>query len=88
MISFLQGTIAMAMAVVGLFFMRFWTVTRDRFFLWFALSFLVEAAHRVYSGVVPEISEDTVYHYLVRLLSYAFILWAIWEKNLPQRRGK
>jgi len=86
--QFLQGAIAMATAAVGLFFLRFWRTTRDRFFLWFALSFFVEAVHRVYSGLNPEVSEDTAYHYLVRLVSYAFILWAIWEKNLPKRSGR
>ena len=31
-------------------------------------------------------AEDTPLHYLVRLLAYGLILWAILEKNLPARR--
>ena len=43
----LSGAIATASLVASLFFFRFWRQTRDRFFLWFALSFWIEAANRV-----------------------------------------
>jgi hypothetical protein len=82
---FLQGAIAMASATIGLFFLRFWRTARDRFFLYFALSFFVEALHRMYSSANPQGSEDNAYHYLLRLVSYCLILWAIWEKNLRPR---
>lgn len=84
--QFLGGAIAMASAVIGLFFLRFWSNTRDRFFLYFALSFFTEAGHRAYASWEFDTREDTPYHYLIRLVSYGLILWAIWEKNLPQRR--
>ncbi|GJJ02060.1 hypothetical protein RugamoR64_25980 [Duganella rhizosphaerae] len=85
MINFLTGAIAMASCVIALFFLRFWRSSGQRFFLYFALSFLVEAGHRIYSAWDGEAHEDSPYHYLVRLLSYGLILWAILEKNWPQR---
>lgn len=43
----LLGAIAMASLAIGLFFLRFWHETRDRFFLLFALSFFVEGLNRL-----------------------------------------
>jgi hypothetical protein len=41
------GAIAMAFAIAGLFFFRFWRKTGDRLFALFALSFFVSAANRI-----------------------------------------
>jgi hypothetical protein len=82
----LTGAIAMASAVIAMFFLRFWRNSGDRFFLWFALSFGIEGAHRVYAALSYQDSEDSPLHYLIRLLAYGLILWAILEKNLPRRR--
>jgi hypothetical protein len=83
--NILTGAIAMASTVIALFFLRFWRATRDRFFLYFALSFGIEGAHRVYSALSFQDSEDSPLHYLIRLLAYGLIIWAILEKNLPER---
>ncbi len=83
--NLLTGAIAMGSLVIALFFLRFWRSTRDRFFMYFALSFAIEGAHRVYSAVTYQDSEDSPLHYLIRLLAYGLILWAILEKNLPAR---
>jgi len=85
MTDMLTGAIAMASTVIALFFLRFWRNTRDRFFMYFALSFGIEGAHRVYSALTYQDAEDSPLHYLVRLLAYGLIIWAILEKNLPQR---
>lgn len=84
----LAGAIAMASIVIGLFFLRFWRNARDRFFLYFALSFFIEGAHRVYSSLGNIVREDTANHYLIRLLAYGLILWAILEKNWPRNNTK
>jgi uncharacterized membrane protein HdeD (DUF308 family) len=84
--NMLTGAIAMASTVIALFFLRFWRSTRDRFFLYFALSFGIEGAHRVYSALSYQENEDSPLHYLIRLLAYGLILWAILEKNLPERK--
>jgi uncharacterized membrane protein HdeD (DUF308 family) len=83
----LSGAIAMASAIIALFFLRFWRASRDRFFLYFALSFAIEGVHRVVAAIAYHDNEDAPLHYLVRLLAYGLILWAILEKNLPRRRA-
>ena len=49
--SLLLGAIAMASLVAALFFLRFWRDTHDRFFLLFAIAFLVEALNRAALGL-------------------------------------
>ena len=79
------GAIAMGWLVAGLFFFRFWRRTRDRFFLLFALSFWIEGANRVALGLLSGTSEDSPLVYLFRLIAYALILLAIWQKNRPEK---
>lgn len=88
MYQIIAGAIAMGSLVIALFFMRFWRSTGDRFFLYFALSFAIEGVHRIYSSLGNTQSEDSPEHYLVRLLAYLLILWAIWEKNQPRTRDR
>lgn len=82
----LMGAIAVASLVAGLFFFRFWRHTRDLFFLFFALSFWIEAANRAALGLLVGANEDGVLFYSVRLVAYGLILAAIWHKNRPQNR--
>lgn len=83
----LLGAIAMASTVAGLFFLRYWRSTGDRFFLFFALSFFIEAINRVVLGPAVQRPDETPAYYLVRLLSYGLILYAIFDKNRP-RKGR
>ena len=64
---------------------RFWRSSSDRFFLWFAMSFAIQGVHRLYAVLRDQGGEDSPLHYLIRLLAYGLILWAILEKNLPQK---
>ena len=82
---FLLGAITVACAVAALFFFRYWRDTRDRFFLWFGLSFLIEAVNRATFALTGARHEEAAFYYLIRLGSYVLILWAIVEKNLPRR---
>jgi hypothetical protein len=84
----LAGAIAMASLVIALFFFRFWRSAGDRFFLYFGLSFLIEGVHSLVSGIVLATHEDSPLHYLIRLLAYGLILWAILEKNWPRSKPK
>ena len=84
MTDLLTGAICMGSLVIALFFLRFWRNSGDRFFLYFALSFFIEGLHRLYSALNDAGAEDSPLHYLIRLLAYGLILWAILEKNLPQ----
>jgi hypothetical protein len=77
----LGGGIATASLVAGLFFLRFWKTTRDRFFLYFALSFCIEGVNRfvLYAPAGP--NEDSPLYYLVRVVAYGLIIVAIVQKN-------
>jgi hypothetical protein len=81
----LMGAIAAGWLVAGLFFFRFWRHTRDRFFLWFALSFWLEAFNRIALGLLSGASEDNPEIYGLRVVAYGLILLAIWQKNRPRR---
>ena len=80
------GAIAAGCFVVGLAFLRYWRSTRDRFFLFFMLSFWIEAVNRVVMVATGSWNESAPLHYLVRLLAYALIVIAIWDKNRPGPR--
>jgi hypothetical protein len=84
----LAGAIAMALLTIALFFVRFWRGSGDRFFLWFALSFAIQGLHRIYATLKDQGGEDSPLHYLIRLLAYGLILWAILEKNLPHKEKR
>ena len=47
----LLGAIAMACFMASLFFLSFWKTTRDRFFLFFAVSFGLEGCSRILLGL-------------------------------------
>lgn len=79
--ALLLGAIAMASLVAALFFLRFWRDTHDRFFLLFAIAFLVEALHRVALGLTNVAQEQEPFFYLVRMLAYGLIIVAIVDKN-------
>lgn len=80
----LIGSIALGWALAGLFFLRFWRQTRDRFFLFFAASFWIESINRVALGLWERASETNPMFYGIRLVSYGLILLAIWQKNRPR----
>lgn len=77
----LLGAIAMSSITIGLFFLRFWKKTRDRFFLFFAVAFGLEGLNRAMLGLFQSSSENEPIFYLVRLLSFVLILIAIVDKN-------
>ena len=81
MSQLLIGAIVMASFVAGLFFFRYWRSSRDKFFLYFALSFWIEAANRIALGLWGPTSEFEPLFYGVRVLAYGLIVLAILQKN-------
>lgn len=75
------GAVAAAFGVAALFFLRYWRSSGDRFFLFFALSFFIEAVNRVFLGARTNSSDSQPEYYLIRLISYGLILYAILDKN-------
>ena len=85
--TLLAGGIATASLIAGLFFFRFWRTTRDRFFLWFALSFLIEGINRFSLYAFAGLNDSSPIYYVIRLVAYGLIVWAILEKNMKPRGG-
>jgi uncharacterized membrane protein HdeD (DUF308 family) len=79
--GFSQGFIATASLVAAMFFLRFWTRTRDFLFMAFAVAFAAEAVTRMITVLkgIPDTNYSWVY--LERLFEYLFILVAIVRKN-------
>lgn len=68
---------------ISVFFLRFWSTTRDRLFGCFAGAFLLLGFERIAMRAFAD--EFRFYVYLIRLGAFLLILFAIWEKN---RRGR
>jgi hypothetical protein len=81
----LIGAIAVAAFVVGLFFLRFWRATGDRFFLLFMLAFWIEGGHRMLVYHWYGSNEAEPFHYVVRLVAYGLIIAAIIDKNRKRK---
>lgn len=84
--NFLLGAIAVAAAVAGLIFLRYYRRTSDPFFLFFAASFGLESLGRILSVLVPAFDDNNGGIFVLRLVAYSLILLAITLKNLPARR--
>jgi len=78
---FLLGVLAMGDLVASLFFLRYWLVTQDRFFLYFSSSFAIQMICRILLITTTANSESEPLVYGFRLLSYAVILAGIFDKN-------
>ena len=79
-LPFLSGAACMGFAVAGLFFLRFWRGTRDRFFLAFAGAFwLLALQSATVLGDIPD--EARSWTYLLRLAAFLLIIAAIVLKN-------
>jgi hypothetical protein len=81
MIYFLNGVTVAGSLAVGLFFLRLWRDTRDRFFAFFGVAFWMLALNAsVLLWAVPA-DEHRHYFYLLRLLAFLLIIAAIVDKN-------
>ena len=74
---FLSGLLAMGYAIAALYFLRFWTESRDRLFAFFATGFVLLAIQRTVLTFAPPV--EIVY--LIRLAAFLIIIAGILEKN-------
>lgn len=85
MVAFMGGATAVGCLAAGLFFLRFWSRTRDRLFLAFAVAFWLMAVNQALP-VLLGLSDDAVGGvYLLRLTAFLLIIGAILAKNLRKR---
>jgi hypothetical protein len=75
-LQLLSGVLVAGYAIAGLFFLRFWRDTRDRLFGYFATAFFLLSVQRILVA-----TDDALPAYLIRLVAFLLILWAIIEKN-------
>ena len=84
----LLGAVVMGDLIASLFFVRFWRITGDRFFLFFAASFIAIAVSRVVVDEgVPPFGHEAL-GYMIRILSYVFIIAGIIYKNRGARSSR
>jgi hypothetical protein len=78
---FLWGALTMVCAMTAVFFLRYWTVTRDRLLLYFALGFGVFAGHWAGFAIINPSVETRHYLYIVRLIAFLLIIIGIVYNN-------
>jgi len=81
LIVFCSGIIATGFLACGLFFLRFWSRSRDFLFLAFAIAFWLLALNVAVVILVPEPDETRSWFYLIRVAAYVLIVVAIVRKN-------
>lgn len=88
MVDFLNGFATAGSLGVGLFFLRMWSETRDRFFALFALAFWMLALTWLTLALASPLSEDRHYFYAGRLVAFLLIIAAIVDKNRSSNRPR
>jgi Family of unknown function (DUF5985) len=76
----LGGVIVAGFAVAALLLLRFWRRTRDRLFLWFAVAFALLGVQRSVMLATQD-QELAAPSYILRLVAFGVIIWAVADKN-------
>jgi hypothetical protein len=76
-----SGALVASYLMAALFFLRFWTTSRDRLFALFAAAFGVLALQRLALALTRATMEDQTVFYLLRLAAFVIIIIAIVDKN-------
>ena len=85
--SFLSGAVALSFFICALFFVRYWSRTRDELFLSFAISFGLLATGQTILALTNIPTEERGALYLIRLAAFLLILFAIYRKNRRANLG-
>lgn len=81
LIDGMYGALVAMCLVASMFFIRYWYLTRDRFFLWFAAAFVTFALNWAFVLSEITISEHAEAIFSLRLVGFLLILTAIIQKN-------
>jgi hypothetical protein len=79
--QFLYGAVMMASFFNGLFFLKFWRKTGDRFFSMFAAAFILMAVERWMFLFIKTANETNTWVFVARLIAFGLIIWAVIDKN-------
>jgi hypothetical protein len=78
---FLWGALSLASAMAALFFLRYWSSSRDRLFAFFAVAFAVMGLNWLSLAFIDPGEELRHTLYLLRLLAFVLIIVGIVDKN-------
>ena len=85
----LSGAVLFGTWVAGVLFFRFWSKTQDRLFLIFGVAFWIMALERMILMFMrdPGRGEDHSLVYVIRLIAFLLIIFAIVDKNREDRKA-
>jgi len=83
-LKLLGDAAVMGYLIAGLFFLKFWTRTRDSLFAAFAAAFWLMALNSTLAVMLDLPRENAAAVYLLRLLAFLLIIGAIIWKNVPK----
>lgn len=81
LLVFVEGSLTALCLVAALFFFRYWRTSRDRFFGFFTVAFVLLAASWAALAFRPSVGEHDAYAYMLRLAGFVAILIGIVDKN-------
>ena len=82
----ISGAILFGFLLIGAFFWRFWTLSREKLFLFFSIAFCLLAIERLMLLVLREEEVDKPVIYATRLIAFLVIIGGIWEANRRKPR--
>jgi hypothetical protein len=83
----ISGALVMGYFIAAIFFLKFYKSTHDRLFAFFAAAFGILSCQRVALALTTKTVEDTVLIYVIRLIAFLIILYAIIDKNMQAKRS-
>jgi hypothetical protein len=85
-VVFMWGATTLGCWVIALFFLKYWSRTRDRLFLSFSAAFLILSFNWLGLVVTSPSQESRHWIFVVRIIAFALILLGILDKNRPDTR--
>ncbi|MEO6326621.1 MAG: DUF5985 family protein [Thermoanaerobaculia bacterium] len=79
------GGVVVSYLIVALFFLRFWTGSRDRLFAFFAAAFAILGLQRLAVLLLSGFGEHQALLYSMRLVAFLLIIAAVADKNRRPR---
>lgn len=85
--EFVSGLLTMGHLVAALFFLKFWTRTREPLFAAFAVAFSLFATEQALLAMAQVAREERTWFYLLRLCGFVLIIAGIVMKNREAQRS-
>lgn len=86
MIDYMSGAVTLTYCVAAMYFFTFWRRAGDRLFLTFGIAFSLLALNQIVLFVLGAADERGNYAYVLRVLAFGLILFAIVDKNVSGGR--